>query len=336
MPHASETAMVNAATRRSRPGVTKLGNVTGLCAMQRATATRASTSPTAAPSIVSTQLSVISWRSSRPRPAPSAVRTAISRRRASDRAISRLATLAQAMSRTNATAAISVSSAGRSAPNSSTSSGLTSTAAFLVGVRVRLFEPPRDARRGRFARAARVTPGLSRASAANPRDAAFRHRARRRIHARTAPTAPPCRVRPLKPGGITPTTVYCRARSTASSCARRSCGSAPNRRFQKPSLRTTTCAGVATTSSLGLEHAAAGGRRRRAARSTAPPRTRSGCAPVRRCRRASSYCDVERRDVLEALRLRAPVEVIGIRGAAPLDPRALHVAPQLDQSRRDP
>ena len=33
MPQASDTAMVNAATRRSRPGVTKLGKVTGLCAI---------------------------------------------------------------------------------------------------------------------------------------------------------------------------------------------------------------------------------------------------------------------------------------------------------------
>jgi hypothetical protein len=78
----------------SSSGVTKLGNVTGLWAMSRATAARASSRPATAPSAVSTQLSVISWRSSRPRPAPTAVRTAISRRRVSDRAISRFATFA--------------------------------------------------------------------------------------------------------------------------------------------------------------------------------------------------------------------------------------------------
>ena len=43
------------------------GNVTGLCASSAATAPRASSRPAAAPSSVSTQLSVISWRSSRPR-----------------------------------------------------------------------------------------------------------------------------------------------------------------------------------------------------------------------------------------------------------------------------
>src|SRR5207248_7062189 len=52
---------------------------------------------------------------------------------------------------------------------------------------------------------------------------------------------------PLKPAGMTPTTVYGRAlrvigRPTI-------CGSAPNRRFHKPSLMTTTGTGLATRSS---------------------------------------------------------------------------------------
>ena len=56
------------------------------------------------PATASTRLSVSSCRISRPRPAPSAVRTAISRRRAAPRATSSPATFAQAISSTNPTA----------------------------------------------------------------------------------------------------------------------------------------------------------------------------------------------------------------------------------------
>ena len=65
--------------------------------------------PTAAPSRNSTVLSVSSWRTSRPRPAPSAVRIATSFRRAAPRMRSRFATFAHAMSSTNATAPASIS-----------------------------------------------------------------------------------------------------------------------------------------------------------------------------------------------------------------------------------
>ena len=65
MPQTSETAMVNAATRRSSPGVTTLGNVTGLCVISRPIVACASSRPPAAPSSVSTQLSVTSCCSSR-------------------------------------------------------------------------------------------------------------------------------------------------------------------------------------------------------------------------------------------------------------------------------
>ncbi len=130
MADAIETTTVNAATSTFNPGATKLGSVTGLSVASQATARRASTRPAAVPVSVSTQLSVTNWRTRRALPAPRAVRTAISRRRASDRATSRLATLAHAMSRTKTTAAISIISAGRSAPNSSTSSGETSTPRF--------------------------------------------------------------------------------------------------------------------------------------------------------------------------------------------------------------
>ncbi len=181
MPQASDTAMVNAATRRSRSGRDEAGKRhRALRDQQRRPRRARAAGPAAAPSAVSTQLSVISCRSSRPRPAPTAVRTAISRRRASDRAISRLATLAQAMSRTNATAAISVSSAGRSAPNSSTSSGLTSTPRFSLVLRVGAFELPRDAvQLGLRARErhARLEPRQR----PEPAIAAAGHRLRRRV-----------------------------------------------------------------------------------------------------------------------------------------------------------
>ena len=247
MPHASDTATVNAAMRRSRPGDTKLGNVTGLCAISTATDARARSRPIAAPMSVSTQPSVISCRSSRARPAPSAVRTAISRRRASDRAISRLATFAQAISSTNATAAISVSSAGRSVPTSSTSSGVSSTArfSFVSGYsRSSWREMPSSSR----CAAPMLTPGFSRASAANPREP------RSAIvdggaYIANGTQSSAMSLRPLNPGGITPTTVYCRAAQQSVSVRPTIWGSAPNRRFHRPSLRTTTCAGLATASS---------------------------------------------------------------------------------------
>ena len=59
--------------------------------------------------------------------APSAVRTATSRRRALPRASSRLATLAQATSSTRPTAVSSTSSAGRTGPNTTVDSGSTKT-----------------------------------------------------------------------------------------------------------------------------------------------------------------------------------------------------------------
>ena len=64
----------------------------------------ASAMPSGAETAPSTTLSVSSWRTIRPRPAPIAARTDISRARAVARASSRLATLAQAMSSTKVTA----------------------------------------------------------------------------------------------------------------------------------------------------------------------------------------------------------------------------------------
>ena len=87
--------------------------------------TTPSTSPMAPPITESATLSVSSWRMIRPRPAPMAARSATSRLRAVARTSSRLATLAQAISRTNATAALRMSSVGRALLTNTCCSGST-------------------------------------------------------------------------------------------------------------------------------------------------------------------------------------------------------------------
>ena len=69
---------------------------------------RQAQSPSAPPATASSTLSVSSWRTIRPRLAPSAARTAISFCRASARDSSRFATFAQAMSSTKPTAPIRI------------------------------------------------------------------------------------------------------------------------------------------------------------------------------------------------------------------------------------
>ena len=71
------------------------------------------TMPAAAPTAASTRPSTRPCRVRRPKPAPSAMRTAVSRARLAARATSRLATLTQAMARRIATPANRASSAGR-------------------------------------------------------------------------------------------------------------------------------------------------------------------------------------------------------------------------------
>ena len=69
--------------------------------------------PPSPPARLSSTLSVRSCRTTRPRPAPSAMRTAISWVRRAARASSRLATLAQAINNSSPTAPSRVSSAAR-------------------------------------------------------------------------------------------------------------------------------------------------------------------------------------------------------------------------------
>ena len=82
----------------------------------RARRASASATPTAPPVRPSSRLSVSSWRTSRPRPAPMAARNASSRSRTDARASSRFATLVHAISSTHATAPSSTRIAGRIRP----------------------------------------------------------------------------------------------------------------------------------------------------------------------------------------------------------------------------
>ena len=94
-------------------------------ATSRSRPAAASAKPRAPPKSASSVLSVSSWRTSRPRPAPSAARIASSRLRRSMRDSIRLATLAQAISSTQPTAPSSTSSVGRARSVSSSPSPTT-------------------------------------------------------------------------------------------------------------------------------------------------------------------------------------------------------------------
>ncbi len=86
----------------------------------------------------------MSWRTSRPRPAPIAARTAISRRRAAPRVNIRLATLAQTISSTQATAPRKIRSGRRRSPTRSWRRGTASARQSTVVVRVFPLQPRRD------------------------------------------------------------------------------------------------------------------------------------------------------------------------------------------------
>ena len=110
---AAAARVVYSSTRASKLNWCGRGTSPGISAPSAWTPHQASSRPRPAPSAASTRLSVSSWRAMRPRPAPSAARTASSRRRPVARTSSRLATFAQAMISTKATAPSSSSSAGR-------------------------------------------------------------------------------------------------------------------------------------------------------------------------------------------------------------------------------
>jgi hypothetical protein len=94
-------ASENRSTRSSRRMVSDTGSVVGNSSVFRARmAPTEMAMPPALPIRPSSRLSVSNWRSSRPRPAPIAMRTANSRERARARLSSRFATFAHAINRT--------------------------------------------------------------------------------------------------------------------------------------------------------------------------------------------------------------------------------------------
>ena len=113
MPVSTETTSVKPSTVASMP--TSLARVVkrAVKATSRSRPAAASPRPITPPMIASSVLSVSSWRTSRPRPAPSAARIASSRLRRSMRESIRFATLAQAISSTQPTAPSSTRSVGR-------------------------------------------------------------------------------------------------------------------------------------------------------------------------------------------------------------------------------
>ncbi len=162
-PVRTETITVKASTRPSKLTSPRRGMSAGLSATRRSVSQRASSSPSPPPRRESRTLSVMSWRMMRRRVAPSATRSANSRRRATERAKSRLATLAEATSRTKPTAPSSMKSAGRMLPKTSSSRDetLAPRSAFVSGCC--------SARRAAMASisacaCASVTPGFRRAT----------------------------------------------------------------------------------------------------------------------------------------------------------------------------
>ena len=119
---------VNASTVPLTPTACRRGRLDGLSCTSASTPQTATSRPSAPPTAASSTLSVSSCRTRRARPAPSARRIAISRWRTDERASSRFATFAQAISSTQPTAASSVSSAGRTSPTRSSCSGMTRSA----------------------------------------------------------------------------------------------------------------------------------------------------------------------------------------------------------------
>ena len=115
MPNATPVTIVraiaNPTTRTSMDGVSAIGNAVGTRRERIGRVAAASARPSTPPVPVTTRLSVSSCRSTRSRPAPSAMRTAISRRRTIARASRRLVRFAHAINSTHT-----------AAPNSATSS----------------------------------------------------------------------------------------------------------------------------------------------------------------------------------------------------------------------
>ena len=139
MPVTVEMPKVNASTQPSILIISVRGTFpAGAKASRAGTPQNASKSPATPPASESTVLSVSNWRTSRQRPAPNALRTAISCPRPAARTKNRLATLAHAISSTNDTAPVKTTSAGRIfATNKSLSGIICGIRSFSPGARGR-------------------------------------------------------------------------------------------------------------------------------------------------------------------------------------------------------
>ena len=120
---ANEIASANNNVAGSTVTSVSRGRSAGASATSALTPQRAMITPPVPASSASTTLSVSICRIRRRRPAPTAARTTSSRPRAAARASSRLATLAQAISNTNATAASSTNNVCRVSPTTTSCSG---------------------------------------------------------------------------------------------------------------------------------------------------------------------------------------------------------------------
>ena len=202
-PVSKETASTNSNTWPSTLTLSSLGIASGLIAARTRTPNTASSRPAPPPNNASVRLSVRNWRNISQRPAPRAVRSAISSRREAARASSMWLTLAQAISSTKPTAPRSTSRAGRMSPTTFSRSERTCMS-WLV---------PGNSRSSRLVMVAisawacsRVTPGFNRA---NTRSEPPSRSARREPRARGAqsPAFVAQKGANLKSRGITPITV---------------------------------------------------------------------------------------------------------------------------------
>ena len=163
-PVSTAIATEKASTRPSIATFSRRGKPLGPNATIASTIHAASAPPMIAPASERRTLSVTSWRTIRPRPAPSAVRTAISVSRPAARTSSRLATLAHAMRSTNVTAPNIVSSVPRTSPTSDRCSSSAVPPKFAFDFGNSCFSRAPTAAMSRFA-AVSDTPGRRRAIA---------------------------------------------------------------------------------------------------------------------------------------------------------------------------
>ncbi len=119
-----ETTRVNTKTCVSSVTSTKRGSRSASIFTISPMLARARSNPRAPPATDNTTVSAKMWRTMATRPAPKAVRIAISLRRAKVFAKTRFATFAHAISKTKATAPKSTSSAGRMSPTSCSRKGI--------------------------------------------------------------------------------------------------------------------------------------------------------------------------------------------------------------------